>query len=135
MITNGQSFLALEKIPTRTFPHARDVSKAVARRIAELIRSRAAEGRRCVLGLATGSTPVGVYDELIRLHREEQLSFANVVKVTAHYVGEASAEDLHQNLEIRHSHYARPGPASTGLRVTSLLNPDALIAIAVIATR
>ena len=67
--------------------------------------------------------------------RAQELSFANVVKVTAHYVGEASAEDLHQNLEIRHSHYARPGPASTGLRVTSLLNPDALIAIAVIATR
>ncbi len=79
MITNGQSFLSLEKIPTRTFPHARDVSKAVARRIAELIRSRAAEGRRCVLGLATGSTPVGVYNELIRIHREEHLSFANVV--------------------------------------------------------
>ena len=79
MITNGQSFLALEKIPTRTFPHARDVSKAVARRIAELVRSRAAEGRKCVLGLATGSTPVGVYNELVRIHREENLSFANVI--------------------------------------------------------
>ena len=79
MITNGQSFLALEKIPCRTFPHARDVSKAVARRIAELIRSRAAEGRRCVLGLATGSTPVGVYDELVRMHQEEGLSFSNLV--------------------------------------------------------
>ena len=79
MITNGQSFLALEKIHTRTFPHARDVSKAVARRIAELIRSRTAEGRNCVLGLATGSTPVGVYDELVRMHHEEDLTFSNVV--------------------------------------------------------
>lgn len=79
MITDGQSFLAMEKIPSRTFPHARDVSKAVARRIAELIRSRKAEGRTCVLGLATGSTPVGVYDELIRMHHDEDLSFANVV--------------------------------------------------------
>ncbi|MCA9238875.1 MAG: glucosamine-6-phosphate deaminase, partial [Planctomycetales bacterium] len=42
-------------------------------------RGRAAEGRTCVLGLATGSTPTGVYDELIRLHREEGLSFQNVV--------------------------------------------------------
>jgi glucosamine-6-phosphate deaminase len=32
-----------------------------------------------VLGLATGSTPTGVYDELIRLHKEEGLSFASVV--------------------------------------------------------
>ena len=79
MITDGQSFLAREKIPCRTFPHARDVSKAVARRVAELIRSRRAEGRPCVLGLATGSTPVGVYDELVRMHLEEDLSFSNVV--------------------------------------------------------
>ena len=79
MIGNGQSFLAQERIPTRTFPHARDVSKAVARRIAELVRSRAAEGRSCVLGLATGSTPVGVYNELVRIHQEEGLSFSNVI--------------------------------------------------------
>ena len=44
-----------------------------------MIRTRAAEGRHCVLGLATGSTPVGIYDELVRLHQEEGLSFANVV--------------------------------------------------------
>ena len=78
-MTHGQSFLTLEKIPCRTFPHARDVSRAVALRMAELIRSRNAEGRPCVLGLATGSTPVGVYDELVRMHREEGLSFRNVV--------------------------------------------------------
>lgn len=42
------------------------------------MRSRAREGRPCVLGLATGSTPVGVYRELVRMHREEGLSFAHV---------------------------------------------------------
>jgi glucosamine-6-phosphate deaminase len=51
----------------------------VAARIAELIRRHGAEGRQLVLGLATGSTPIGVYRELIRLHREEGLSFAHVV--------------------------------------------------------
>ena len=35
-------------------------------------------GRRCVLGLATGSTPTHVYRELVRMHRAGQLSFANV---------------------------------------------------------
>jgi glucosamine-6-phosphate deaminase len=54
------------------------LAAAVARRIATLIRARAAAGRRAVLGLATGSTPVGVYRELVRMHREEGLSFANV---------------------------------------------------------
>ena len=52
--------------------------KAVAADIASLIRSRAKEGRRAVLGLATGSTPIPLYAELVRLHREEGLSFANV---------------------------------------------------------
>ena len=70
---------AKEKIPLRIFPSAREASKAVAGQIADLIRSKAAAGRPCVLGLATGSTPVGVYDELARLHKEEGLSFANVV--------------------------------------------------------
>src|SRR3954462_5400949 len=68
-----------ERIPIRVFPHSAQANKAVAAEIAALIRERAAQGRNCVLGLATGSTPVGVYDELVRLHREEGLSLANVV--------------------------------------------------------
>ncbi len=68
-----------EKIPCEIFDHPRDASRAVAHLIAELIRERAAAGKQCVLGLATGSTPVGVYDELVRLHQEERLSFENVV--------------------------------------------------------
>jgi glucosamine-6-phosphate deaminase len=68
-----------ERIPTRVFPSAEEVSIAVARDIAELIRGRASEGRTAVLGLATGSTPVSIYAELVRMHRDEGLSFRNVV--------------------------------------------------------
>ena len=68
-----------ERIPLQVFPHARDASRAVANHIAELIRKRAADNENCVLGLATGSTPVGIYDELVRLHQQDGLSFANVV--------------------------------------------------------
>lgn len=64
---------------TLVFPSAHDASIAVAHEIARLMRERAAKGQTCVLGLATGSTPQGVYDELVRLHREEGLSFRNVV--------------------------------------------------------
>ncbi len=56
-----------------------ELARAVAQRIANLIRERAAQGGRAVLGLATGATPIGVYRELIRMHRDEGLSFANVV--------------------------------------------------------
>ena len=70
---------SIERIPTKIFPQGGDVSHAVAAEIAAIVRQKAAARQTCVLGLATGSTPVGVYDELVRLHREEGLSFANVV--------------------------------------------------------
>src|SRR5687767_13985780 len=73
------SLNARERIPTRVFPEPREVNAAVAGEIAALIRQKAAAGKRCVLGLATGSTPVGVYNALVRLHQEEGLSFANVM--------------------------------------------------------
>ena len=68
-----------ERIPTSVFDTAQAASCEVAREIAALVRQRAAEGKKAVLGLATGSTPLGVYNELIRMHREEGLSLANVV--------------------------------------------------------
>ena len=67
-----------EHSPIAVFAGSLEASRAVAGEIAALIRARAREGRTCVLGLATGSTPVSLYAELVRLHREEGLSFANV---------------------------------------------------------
>jgi glucosamine-6-phosphate deaminase len=69
----------VERIPIRSFGVSSEASAYVAQQIATLIRERAAQGRTCVLGLATGSTPTGVYAELIRMYREEGLSFKNVI--------------------------------------------------------
>src|SRR5687768_16514304 len=69
----------VERIPVTVYSSSAMASKAVAAEIAELIRTKTARGETCVLGLATGSTPTSVYDELIRLHKEEGLSFKNVV--------------------------------------------------------
>ena len=66
-------------LPVQIYADSEAASAAVAGRIADLIRARAAEGRPCVLGLATGSSPTRVYEELVRLHREDGLSFQNVV--------------------------------------------------------
>ncbi|MDX1962250.1 MAG: glucosamine-6-phosphate deaminase [Pirellulales bacterium] len=71
--------LATERIPVQVFPQSTAVNRAVAAEIAQLIRERAQAGRQCVLGLATGSTPTGVYAELIMLHQTEGLSFKNVI--------------------------------------------------------
>ena len=70
---------SLERIPTVIVGDHDELGRLVACRIAELIRARGRAGRRTVLGFATGSTPIGVYRELIRMHREEGLSFAQVV--------------------------------------------------------
>ena len=70
---------ALERIPTVVVDNHDEVGIRVARRIAEVIRSQQAKGMQTVLGLATGSTPIGVYRELIRMHQHEGLTFRDVV--------------------------------------------------------
>lgn len=68
-----------ENIPTVIYDESADASVAIAHEIADLIKKKANNNENAVLGLATGSTPVRVYDELIRLHNEEGLSFKNVI--------------------------------------------------------
>lgn len=68
-----------ENVGTVIFEDSVAASKAVAKEIAELIKEKQKENQSCVLGLATGSTPKGLYAELVRLHKEEGLSFNNVV--------------------------------------------------------
>ena len=75
----SQTTAALERIRTVVVEEHDDIARLVASRIATLIREKEAGGEQAVLGLATGSTPIGVYRELIRMHHEEGLSFADVV--------------------------------------------------------
>ena len=70
---------SFEKIPVNIYVDAKSGSKAVADEIAALIREKASKKETCVLGLATGSTPKALYKELVRMHKEEGLSFKNVV--------------------------------------------------------
>ncbi|HUQ15941.1 MAG TPA: glucosamine-6-phosphate deaminase [Gemmatimonadales bacterium] len=70
---------SLERIRTVIVGDHDELDRLIAGRIAELVRARAAAGKPAVLGLATGSTPVGAYRELVRMHREEGLGFAHVV--------------------------------------------------------
>src|SRR3984885_6822427 len=68
-----------EKLPVTVYNNQLQASVAVAGRIAALIRAKEAKGEKTVLGLATGVTPIGVYAELVRLHKTEGLSFKNVI--------------------------------------------------------
>src|SRR5215472_4189076 len=67
------------RIPTLVFPTSGLASRHVALMIESLIRQNNSAGRATVLGLATGSTPVGLYRELIRLHKEAGLDFSRVI--------------------------------------------------------
>jgi glucosamine-6-phosphate deaminase len=67
------------KVPTLIFGNTPEVDRHVALVVVSLIRENNSAGLRTVLGLPTGSTPIGVYRELIRLHREESLDLSNVV--------------------------------------------------------
>ena len=65
-------------------PNAEQVAKTAAQFVAKIIRRRP----KCVLGLATGSTPLGMYAELIRLHQHDGLDFSRVVTFNLdEYVG------------------------------------------------
>ena len=68
-----------EKLHNVTVDSSLTGSLAVADEIAALIRDKQAKGLPCVLGLATGSSPISVYNQLIKLHKEEGLSFKNVI--------------------------------------------------------
>ena len=68
-----------ENTGTIIFENSGDASKAVAQEVARLIKEKQDKKELCVLGLATGSSPKGLYLELVRLHKEEGLSFSNVV--------------------------------------------------------
>lgn len=78
-VLTPHKLVSFEKIYTSIFTNTTEASKAVAGEMADLIRSKQKRGEYAVLGLATGTTPKRVYAELIRMHREEGLSFKGVV--------------------------------------------------------
>lgn len=72
-------YLRQTKIPTLMFATSAEADKHVSLVVESLIRENNSAGMPTVLGLPTGSTPIGVYRELIRLHREEDLDFSRVI--------------------------------------------------------
>jgi glucosamine-6-phosphate deaminase len=95
----------MQKIPVEVFPTSKQAVAKLATETAELIRSNEIAGKQTVLGLATGGTPIAYYNELIRLHKQDDLSFANVTSFNLdEYAGlpkehvESYWYFMHQNL-------------------------------------
>ena len=90
------------RVPAVRFATAVAASKYVAREIDKLVRARNAAGKPTVLGLATGSTPVGLYRELIRLHKDEGLDFSRVVTFNLDEYYPMPKEDPHSYFRWMH---------------------------------
>lgn len=94
-------------MPAFVFETGMQVAKHAAQIIARLIRERSELGQRTVLGLPTGSTPVGTYRELIRLHRDEGLDFSSVVVFGLdEYVG-LPADSPQSHRQWLHEHFLK----------------------------
>ncbi|QEL17277.1 glucosamine-6-phosphate deaminase [Limnoglobus roseus] len=90
------------RVFTIAFPSSGAAAKFVAREIDKLVRSRNAAGKPTVLGLATGSTPVGLYRELIRLHKEDGLDLSRVITFNLDEYYPIPKEDPHSYFRWMH---------------------------------
>src|SRR5438067_484510 len=88
-------YVAHTRIPTLVFSTSAEASRHVAVMIESLVRQNNSAGQPTVLGLPTGSTPVGIYRELIRRHKEEGLDFSRVITFNLDEYFSLSPEDPH----------------------------------------
>lgn len=93
-----------EKIHNVVFKDSLKASKIVAQEIAELIKDKATQNRTCVLGLATGSSPIDVYEELVRMHQEDGLSFKNVISFNLDEYYPMEKENIQSYWYFMHQH-------------------------------
>ncbi len=83
-----------EKLHNVVFDSPLQASKIVALEIADLIKKKDSNGKKCILGLSTGSSPISVYKELVRLHKDEGLSFKNVITFNLDEYSDINEDDL-----------------------------------------
>lgn len=93
-----------EKIHNKIFKNSAEASLIVANEIAQLIRVKQEKNKACVLGLATGSSPIKVYEELVRMHKEEGLSFSNVITFNLDEYYPMSKESNQSYFHFMHQH-------------------------------
>jgi glucosamine-6-phosphate deaminase len=90
------------RVPSLVFPTSSQANSFIAKKISDLVRARNAASKATVLGLATGSTPVGLYRELIRLHREDGLDLSRVVTFNLDEYYPMPKEDSHSYFRWMH---------------------------------
>jgi len=93
-----------EKINTLIHESSEQASFFVANEIAELIRQRQKLGKNVVLGLATGSSPTKMYEFLVKFHKEEGLSFKNVITFNLDEYFPMESDSIHSYVRFMNEH-------------------------------
>ena len=88
----------LEKIPTDIYESPEEGANQIALDIAQVIRDKQKAGRFCILALAGGNSPRNVYSALVRMHKEEGLSFRNVVVFNLYEYYPLASDAVNSNL-------------------------------------
>jgi len=93
-----------EKIHNIVFSNSEEGSICIAEEIANLIKEKQKENKLCILGLATGSSPIKIYEELVRMHKEEGLSFENVITFNLDEYFPMDRNSIHSYFYFMHQH-------------------------------
>ncbi|MEC9094868.1 MAG: glucosamine-6-phosphate deaminase [Planctomycetota bacterium] len=96
---------SLVRLPCYLFDRANDLAQHVAKTIVAVIQERNALGQDAVLGLPTGSTPVNVYRELIRMHENDGLDLSGVITFNLDEYYGVSADKLQSYHRWMHEHF------------------------------
>ncbi len=93
-----------EKLHTEIFTSVKEGAKSIASEIAELIISKQNQNQKCTLGLSGGLTPLDVYVELVKMHKNDGLSFENVIIFNVTEFFPLADENVHSNARIITEH-------------------------------
>jgi glucosamine-6-phosphate deaminase len=89
-----------EKLPTDIYATAEEGAQELALKIAATIRQKQREIRACILCISGGSTLTEVFNQLVKIHEEEGLSFQNVVVFVSYEYYPLPPESVQSNLKI-----------------------------------
>jgi len=89
-----------EKLRTSIYADTTEGARSIAQKVATLICEKEKQGERCILGLSGGFSPLGIYEELVRMHEEEGLSFADVVVFNVSEFFPVNPGERHSNAKL-----------------------------------
>jgi glucosamine-6-phosphate deaminase len=89
-----------EKLRTSIYADTTEGARSIAQKVSTLIREKEKQGEHCILGLSGGFSPLGIYEELVRMHQEEGLSFADVIVFNVSEFFPVNLGEQHSNAKL-----------------------------------